>query len=176
MLAILGSGIQARSHIEALRLVRPFDEVRIWNRTRAHAERLAAAVEGARVMATAEQAVREAEVVVTATSAREPVLQGAWLEPGALVCSVGWPGPQGRELDDAVMRNVVVVDHRATVLQEAGDVRLSGAVIHAELGEVLTGARPVPPGVTTVFKSVGMAIEDIAAARLVYDHCQAVRP
>jgi thiomorpholine-carboxylate dehydrogenase len=170
VLAILGSGVQARSHVAALRLVRGFEEVRVWSRTPEHAERFAAEV-GARVM-SAEEAVREADVVVAATSAKEPVLRGAWLKPGTHVNSVGWPGPQGRELDDEVMRNVVVVDSRETVLREAGDMLLSGAEIHAELGEVLSSAKPVPPGATTVFKSVGMAVEDVAAARLVYDQLQ----
>ena len=167
VLAILGSGVQARSHVEALRLVRDFEEIRVWSRTPAHAERFAAEI-GARVT-SAEEAVQGADVVVTATSTKEPVLKGAWLKPGAYVNSVGWPGPQGRELDDEVMHNVVVVDHRETILKEAGDVLLSGAAIHAELGEVLAGAKPVPSGATTVFKSVGMAVEDIAAAMLVYD-------
>lgn len=167
VLAILGSGVQARSHVEALRLVRTFEEVRIWSRTPEHAAHFAAEV-GARAMA-AEDAVLGADVVVTATSAREPVLKGAWLKPGAHVNSIGWPGPHGRELDDEAMRNLLVVDTRETVLEEAGDVLLSGAEIYAELGEVLAGARPVPRGVTTVFKSVGMAVEDIAAAQVVYE-------
>lgn len=171
VLAILGSGVQARSHVEALRLVREFEEIRVWSRTAEHAERFAAEV-GARVM-RAEEAVRGADVVVTATSSMEPVLKGAWLKPGAHVNAVGWRGPKGRELDDAAMRHaVVVVDSREAVLQEAGDVLLSGAEIHAELGEVLAGTRLVPVGGTTVFKSVGMAVEDIAAAQLVYDGVQ----
>jgi len=167
VLAILGSGVQARSHVEALRFVRDFQDIRVWSRTPEHAAHFAAEV-GARVMA-AEEAVRDADVVVTATSAREPVLKGSWLKPGAHVNSVGWPGPQGRELDDEVMQNLLVVDTRETVLKEAGDVLLSGAEIYAELGEVLAGAKPVPRGVTTVFKSVGMAVEDIAAAKVVYE-------
>jgi ornithine cyclodeaminase/alanine dehydrogenase-like protein (mu-crystallin family) len=171
VLAILGSGVQARSHIEALRLVRDFQEIRVWSRTPEHAAHFAAEV-GARGMA-AEEAVQGADVVVTATSAKEPVLRGAWLKPGAHVNSVGWPGPQGRELDDEVMQNLLVVDTRETVLKEAGDVLLSGAEIYAELGEVLTGAKPVPRGVTTVFKSVGMAVEDIAAAKVVYERVHA---
>jgi len=167
VLAILGSGVQARSHVEALRLVCAFEEIRIWSRTPEHAARFAAEI-GARAMA-AEDAVRDADVVVTATAAREPVLKGAWLKPGAHVNSVGWPGPQGRELDDDVMRNLLVVDTRAAVLKESGDVLLSGAEIHAELGEVLAGAKPVPREATTIFKSVGMAVEDVAAARVVFE-------
>jgi ornithine cyclodeaminase/alanine dehydrogenase-like protein (mu-crystallin family) len=97
------------------------------------------------------------------------VLKGAWVKPGAHVNSVGWPGPQGRELDDEVMCNLLVVDTRETVLKEAGDVLLSGAEIYAELGEVLAGEKRVPRGMTTVFKSVGMAVEDVAAAQVVYE-------
>jgi ornithine cyclodeaminase/alanine dehydrogenase-like protein (mu-crystallin family) len=167
VLAVLGSGVQARSHVEALRFVRTFEEVRIWSRTPEHAVHLAAEV-GATAMA-AEDAVRGADVIVTATSAREPVLKGAWVKPGAHVNSVGWPGPQGRELDDEVMCNLLVVDTRETVLKEAGDVLLSGAEIYAELGEVLAGEKRVPRGMTTVFKSVGMAVEDVAAAQVVYE-------
>jgi thiomorpholine-carboxylate dehydrogenase len=102
----------------------------------------------------------------------EPVLKGAWLKPGAHVNAVGWRGHKSRELDDEVMRNIVVVDSRAAAQREAGDVILSGAEIHAELGEILAGRRSVPSGVTTVFKSVGIAIEDVAAAALVYDRLQ----
>ena len=166
VLAVLGSGVQARSHVEALRLVRDFQDIRVWSRTPEHAEHFAAEI-GATAM-SAEEAVRSADVIVTATSAREPVLLGSWLKKGAHVNAVGWPGPQGRELDTDAMRNVLVVDSREAVLKESGDVLLSGAEIHAELGEVLAGSKPVPKGVTTVFKSVGIAVEDVAAANLIY--------
>ena len=172
VLAILGTGTQARAHVEALRLVRGFDEVRVWGRTPERAQHLAADV-GAVAMASAEQAVRDADVVVTATSSMEPVLLGAWLAPTAHVNAVGWRGPRGRELDDEAMRGAfVVADSREAVLREAGDVLLSGADIRAELGEVLADAKPVPSKSWTVFKSVGIAVEDIAAARLVYDRLQ----
>jgi ornithine cyclodeaminase/alanine dehydrogenase-like protein (mu-crystallin family) len=170
VLAILGTGVQARSHVEALRLVSDFEEIRVWGRTPEHAERFAAEV-GAKVMG-AEQAVRDADVVVTATSSMEPVLEGAWLKPGAHVNAVGWRGHKSRELDDDVMRNIIVVDSRAAALREAGEVILTGAEIYAELGEVLAGTKPAPRGVTTVFRSVGLAIEDVAAATLVYDRLQ----
>jgi thiomorpholine-carboxylate dehydrogenase len=170
VLAILGTGVQARSHVEALRLVRDFEEIRVWGRTREHAERFAAEV-GAKVMG-AEQAVRDADVVVTATSSVEPVLEGAWLKPGAHVNAVGWRGHKSRELDDEVMRNIIVVDSRAAALREAGEVILTGAEIYAELGEVLAGTKPAPRRVTSVFRSVGLAIEDVAAATLVYDRLQ----
>jgi thiomorpholine-carboxylate dehydrogenase len=167
VLAILGSGVQARAHVEALIRVRAFGEIRVWGRTRAHAERFAEEV-GARVM-TAADAVRGADVIVTATAASEPILEGAWLKPGAHVNAIGWRGHTSRELDDAAMAHVVVVESREAAHDQCGDVILSGAAIHAELGEILAGARPARAEETTVFDSVGIAVEDIAAARLVYE-------
>ena len=116
-----------------------------------------------------EAAVRDADVVVTATSAREPVLKGEWLKPGAHVNAVGASRPDWRELDDAAMRNVVIVDSYEGARKESGDVILSGATPFAELGEILNGTKTVEPGATTIFKSLGMAVEDVAAAKLVYD-------
>lgn len=167
VLAILGAGVQGRAHVEVLPHVRRFEEVRIWSRTPAHAERFAEA-HGARAM-SAEDAVRDADVVVTATSAREPVLQGAWLKPGAHVNAVGSPRPDWRELDDQAMRNVVIVDSYEGARTESGDVILSGCEPYAELGEVMAGAKPARAEETTVFKSLGMAAEDVATARLVYE-------
>ena len=167
VLAILGSGVQARSHFEALQLVRCFEEVRVWSRTPENARRFAAEI-GARNM-TAEQAVRGADVVVTVTGAAEPILRGEWLEPGALVNAVGAVGPKRRELDDEAMRRgTVVVDSRQAAFVESGDVLLSQAPVYAELGELLSGAKAKPPAAITVFKSLGIAVEDLAAARLVY--------
>ena len=166
-LAILGSGVQARGHFRALSLVRRFEDVRVWSRTPEHAKRFAGEI-GAKVT-SAREAVTGADVVVTVTSALEPILRGAWLKPGAHVNAVGSPRPTWRELDDAAMGNVVVVDSREAVLKESGDVILSKTAIHAELGEVLAGTKTVDPGKTTIFKSVGLAVEDIAAAKLVYD-------
>ena len=166
VLAMLGSGVQARSHVEALKLVRDFAEIRVWSRTPAHAERFAGEIGG--VARSAEDAVRGAQVVVTVTAATEPVLRGAWLEPGCHVNAVGAPRPDWRELDDEVMANVVFVDSREAAYAESGDVILSGAEIHAELGEALAGVKSAPAGKTTVFKSLGMAVEDVAAAMLVY--------
>jgi thiomorpholine-carboxylate dehydrogenase len=166
MLAMLGSGIQARSHHKALRLVRNFAEVRVWSRTPAHAQRFAEEI-GAQAV-SAEEAVRDADVVVTATSAREPVLKGAWLKPGCHVNAVGAPRPDWRELDDEAMSHVLFVDSREGALRESGDVMLSGARIYAEIGEALAGEVSPRADETTVFKSLGMAVEDIAAAMLVY--------
>jgi ornithine cyclodeaminase/alanine dehydrogenase-like protein (mu-crystallin family) len=166
VLALLGSGIQAKAHLKALAHVRTFDEVRIWSRTPERAKRFADE-HGATAM-DAESAVRGADVIVTATSAREPILRGAWLKPGAHVNAVGAPRPTWRELDDEAMANLIVVDSREAVLKESGDIILSNAQIYAEAGEIFSGAKPIPSLRTTVFKSVGIAVEDIAAAKLVY--------
>jgi len=166
ILAILGSGVQARSHIEALRLVRSFEEIRVWSPTFEHAKQFANEV-GATAM-SAEETVRDADVIVTVTSSKTPVLRGAWLKPGCHVNAVGACRPDWRELDDQAMRNVVFVDSREGAMKESGDVILSEAQIYAELGEALAGKVPPRATETTIFKSLGMAGEDIAAAMLVY--------
>jgi ornithine cyclodeaminase/alanine dehydrogenase-like protein (mu-crystallin family) len=140
----------------------------VWSPTAAHAERFAAE-HHAVAMPDPEQAVLGADVVVTATAATEPVLRGAWLKRGAHVNAVGAVRPNWRELDDDVMRNLLVVDSREAVRKESGDVILSKAAVYAEIGELFAGKITVSPERTTVFKSVGIAIEDLAAAQLVYD-------
>ena len=115
-----------------------------------------------------EAAVKDADVVVVATSSTTPVLQGAWLKPGCHVNAVGACRPDWRELDDDAMTNVVFVDSKEAALKESGDVILSGAKIYAELGEALAGRIDSRREETTIFKSLGMAVEDIAAAMLVY--------
>ncbi|MFY9855404.1 MAG: ornithine cyclodeaminase family protein [Terracidiphilus sp.] len=171
-LGILGSGVQARSHIEALKLVRTaLDDIRIWSRTATHAERLAAQT-GARA-ATIEEAAA-ADVVLTVTASPVPVLQGGWLAPHALVLAVGAVGAHLRELDDQAMQDAfLVAESRADVERESGDVLLSGAQVEAEIGEILSGKVTVPSARRIVFKSVGMAIEDLVAARLVWKARQA---
>ncbi len=166
VLAILGSGVQAHSHVQALRLVRKFEEIRVWSRTPQHAERFAEEF-GAKLM-SAESAVRDADVVVTATSSRTPVLQGKWLKAGCHVNAIGACRPDWRELDDKAMANVIFVDSREGATKESGDVILSGAKIYAEIGEALAGKVAPHANETTIFKSLGMAVEDIAAATLVY--------
>jgi thiomorpholine-carboxylate dehydrogenase len=167
VLALLGSGVQAAAHLAALRHVCHFDEVRVWSRTAEHAQRFAA-LHGVRSMAL-EEAVRGADVIVAATGAQAPFLKGEWLKEGAHVNAVGAARPTWRELDDDAMHNVLIVDSRAAVLQESGDVILSGAPIFAEAGELFAGTRVPSRSATTVFKSVGLAVEDIVTARLVYD-------
>lgn len=167
VLALLGAGVQAQAHLEALPRVRRFEEIRVWNHHPEKAERFAEE-HGIKAM-DLEAAVRGADVVVTATSAREPILKGEWLKSGAHVNAVGASRPDWRELDDAAMRNIVIVDSYEGARNEAGDVILSGAMPFAELGEIINGTKTVRPGTTTIFKSLGMAVEDVAAAKLVYD-------
>jgi ornithine cyclodeaminase/alanine dehydrogenase-like protein (mu-crystallin family) len=171
-LAILGSGVQARAHFRALSLVRQFEDVRVWSRNSDNAKALAAEI-GARAFSKPEEAVRGADVVVTVTSASEPVLRGAWLKPGALVNAVGAVGPIRREVDSDTMRGAVVVDSREAAAKESGDILLAGASIYAELGEILAGTRPKPESDTIVFKSLGIAVEDLAAAKLVLEKLHA---
>ena len=166
VLAILGSGVQARSHIEALRLVRQFEKIRVWSPNKSHAEQFAREM-GAQAM-SAEDAIRDADVIVTATSSKTPVLHGTWLKSGCHVNAVGACRPDWRELDDDAMRNVVFVDSREAAMKESGDVILSRVKIYAELGEAFAGKVPPRPNETTIFKSLGMAVEDVAAALLVY--------
>jgi thiomorpholine-carboxylate dehydrogenase len=166
-LAVLGSGVQARAHVRALSLVRKFDEIRVWSRNPQHAQAFAG--EMSATATSAEDAVRSADVVVTCTDSPEPVLRGAWLKPGVLVNAVGAVGPARRELDDNAMRGAVVVDSREAAMQESGDVLLAGAQIYAELGELLAGTKPLPKAEVTVFKSLGLAVEDLAAAKLVLE-------
>jgi ornithine cyclodeaminase/alanine dehydrogenase-like protein (mu-crystallin family) len=175
VLAILGSGVQARSHLEALRLVREFREVRVWSprNAGAFAQRF-----GVRLARSAEDAVRGADVVVVATTSRTPVLSGGWLSPGVHINAVGAPRPGWRELDDDVLRrSKLYVESREAASRESGDVIAAGAIF-AELGEVIGGARPGRQSADeiTLFKSVGVAVEDIASAELVYREALAAGP
>ena len=148
--------------------VRPFSQIRVWSPTQAHARRFAQEHDVTAVD-SAEEAVREADVIVTATPAEEPILKGSWLKPGAHVNAVGSCRPDARELDDDAMSNIVVVDSREAAVKEAGDVILSRAPVYAEIGEIFEGVKAPTPAATTIFKSVGLACEDVAAARLVFE-------
>ena len=167
VLTLLGAGVQAHAHFEVLPHVRQFEEIRVWNHHPEKAKRFAED-HGIKAMEL-EAAVRDADVIVTATSAREPVLKGEWLKTGAHVNAVGASRPDWRELDDAAMRNVVIVDSYEGARKESGDVILSGATPFGELGEILNGTKRVQADTTTIFKSLGMAVEDVATAKLVYD-------
>jgi thiomorpholine-carboxylate dehydrogenase len=165
VLAILGSGVQARAHCQALRLVRQFDELRVWSRNASHA-RAFAEESGALLCATAEQAVRGADVVVTVTNSPEPILRGEWLKPGSHLNAVGAVGPQRRELDPAAVQDAyVAVESRLSAASEAGDLLLAGVAPDAELGELLAG-KAVRRAGRTIYKSLGIALEDLVAARL----------
>ena len=172
VLAILGSGVQARAHVAALSRVRSFQEIRVWSRSRDNAQRFATET-GARVMTTAKEAVAGADVVLTVTSSPEPILFGKWLKKDALVCAVGAVTPDRRELDEEAMRGSVVVESREAAQREPGDILLSRAHVTAEIGELLAGAEFQKKNGPIVFKSVGIAVEDIAAAKLVYDKISA---
>jgi ornithine cyclodeaminase/alanine dehydrogenase-like protein (mu-crystallin family) len=174
--AILGAGVQARAHVDAMRVVLDDPEIRIWARTIEAAEELAAEV-GATASPSPDSALFGAEVVCTTTSAREPVLEHRWLAPGAHVNAVGSSIPTARELDTETMRRgSLFVDRRESTLNEAGDYLIpaaEGAIgpdhIKAELGEVLAGlaAGRTDEEEFTIFKSLGIAVEDLAAAELV---------
>ncbi len=167
VLAILGSGVQARSHLEAMRLVREFREVRVWSPRSATQF---AREFGVKAVETAEEAVRGADVVVVATSSKIPVLRGDWLGPGTHINAVGATRFDWRELDDAVLtRATIYVDSREAALKESGDIIAADSVL-AEIGEVINGTKPgrTRNDQITLFKSVGVAIEDVVAADLVY--------
>ena len=173
--AILGSGVQGRSHAEAMRAVIDDPELRVWSRTPAHAEALALESHAV-VCETVEEALDGAEIVCTCTSAREPIVRRAWLAPGAHVNAVGSSVPSARELDaDVVAAASLFVDRRESTLNESGDylraveeAGIGPEHIRAELGELLVGAHPgrQDDGELTLFKSLGLAVEDLAAAAL----------
>ena len=185
-LAILGSGVQARSHLRSVSLVRDLASVRVWSRTPAHAERFAHEMAGAvgcpiGTAASVREAMRGADVVVAVTAAREPITDAAWLEPGMHLCAVGSSTADMRELDAAsVARCRVFVDSRASAAAEAGDLLLARAEgrigpdhVLAELGEVAAGApgRRADDDIT-LFKSLGLAIEDVVTARLAFERAR----
>jgi ornithine cyclodeaminase len=178
-LAILGAGVQAVTHLAAMQAVRPLRRVRVWSRSQASAQRFAAASPVAvEVMATPRAAVEGADLICTTTAAREPILEGAWLAAGAHINAVGACFAATRELDTAaVVRSRLIVDRRESTLAESGDFlipRAEGAIgddhIAGELGDVLLGglAGRRTGDEITLFKSLGIAIEDLAAAHYIY--------
>jgi len=168
VVAVLGSGVQAHAHLEAFRTIADFGEIRVWSPNREHADAFAKAHNA--MSTDAESAVRDADVVVVAGHATEPVLKGAWLKPGAHVNALGAIRPHHRELDDDVMRATVLVDSREAAQVESGDIILSKTHIAAEIGELFAGSVHIPRTLTTVFKSLGLGVEDLAAAKLVLRH------
>jgi ornithine cyclodeaminase/alanine dehydrogenase-like protein (mu-crystallin family) len=175
VLAILGSGVQAQSHLEALRLVREFREIRVWSPRNAGAF---AQLHEVRLAQSAEDAVRSADVIVVATTSRTPILRGEWLSPGVHINAVGAPRPDWRELDDQVLRKAkLYVESREAATRESGDVIAAGSIF-AEIGEVVAGTKPGRQSdeEVTLFKSVGVAVEDLASAELVYREALAAQP
>jgi ornithine cyclodeaminase/alanine dehydrogenase-like protein (mu-crystallin family) len=178
-LAILGAGVQATTHLAAMRAVRSLRRVRVWSRSRATAQRFADANPGVEVMETAQAAAAGADLICTTTSARQPVLEGAWLRAGAHINAVGACFATARELDSAaVARSRLIVDRRESALNESGDFlfpKAEGLIgddhIAGELGDLLlerfAGRRSGDE--VTLFKSLGIAIEDLAAAHYVYE-------
>jgi alanine dehydrogenase len=186
-LALLGSGTQARTHLEAMRAVRPIAGVKVWSRTPDRA-RAFAREESARhgipveVAQTPRDAIAGCDIVCTLTAATAPVLEGAWLEPGMHVAAAGSSVPPFRELDAEVAKRArIFVDNRECVLNEADDLRVpiaEGAItakdLLGDLGELVTKKVPgrTSPDDITLFKSVGMAVEDAAAARELFARAQ----
>ena len=183
-LAILGAGVQALTHLEAMRSVRTLRRIRVWSRSVERRERFAGKARqkfnlAVELADSAESCVRGADLICTVTSSRDPVLRGAWISEGAHVNAVGAALPAARELDtEAVVRSRLYVDRRDSALAEAGEllIPMSEGVLNAdhirgELGGVLMGADPgrESPRDLTVFKSLGLAIEDLAAARHIYE-------
>lgn len=187
-LAILGAGEQAASHLAAMLAVRPIRRVRVWSRTEASAQAFAKAQQRkhglpVEVAASAREAVAGADLVCTVTASREPVLAGAWIAPGAHLNVAGASRPDATEIDnEAVVRARYFVDCRASTELEAGDwlrARESGAVgpdhIVGEIGEVANGSKPGrgSDAEITLFRSLGVAAEDLAAAAYVLDAARA---
>jgi ornithine cyclodeaminase len=182
-LAILGAGTQARTHLEAMLLVRKISRVRVWSRNPDHTKKFAER-ETLRhpikieAVATAREAVVNADIICATTAAKEPVVMGEWLKAGAHLNAVGACTPMTRELDtNAVLKSYFIVDRRESALNEAGDFIIpknEGALdethIRGELGEILLGliAGRTTAAQMTLFKSLGLAIEDLAAAHHLY--------
>jgi alanine dehydrogenase len=188
VLAIVGSGVQARSHLEALARVRPLTDIRVWSPSRERREQFVRDMRshvGAPLRATSsvDDAVRGANLIALVTSSREPVLRSGQVADGTHICAVGACRPDQREMDTAlVARGRLYVDSRAGALAEAGDIvlpiaegALEPSTIAGELGEVLAGRATGRTSRTdlTIFKSLGMAVEDVAAARLAYERAAA---
>ncbi|MGA7236589.1 MAG: ornithine cyclodeaminase family protein [Bryobacteraceae bacterium] len=181
-LAILGSGVQARSHLAALPLVREFREIRAWSPTAAHLHEFAQGP--VQAAPSAEDAVRGADVILIATSSVSPAIANEWVSEGAHVIAIGACRPSQREIDPAlVARAALFTDSRAAVLKESGDViqsmregRFAEDHVRAELGEVINRSKPgrQSPEQVTLFKSLGLAIEDLTAADLVYRRAREV--
>jgi ornithine cyclodeaminase/alanine dehydrogenase-like protein (mu-crystallin family) len=171
-LGVIGSGFQARTQVDAIRAVRPIKSVRVWSRSEEKRRKFADEC-GARAVSTAEEAVRGADIVVTATNAQEPVVENAWIAPGTMINAMGANAAKRRELPaDLVGRAALVaVDSMEQAKLEAGDLILAGSWTNVvELKDV----KPqYDPRQVTIFKSLGIAVEDVAAGAFVYERALA---
>jgi alanine dehydrogenase len=183
VLGILGAGVQARAHIEALCRVRKLNQIKLYSPSGTSAANIKKELEPAvgiaiDVAKSAEETVRNADLVVTATTAQQPILKCEWLKPGAHINAVGSHRPDSREIDGpTVAQSKVVVDSREAIMAECGDIILAikeksitEKHLHAEIGEVLAGTKSgrSNAGEITLYKSVGIAIQDVATAQLIY--------
>jgi ornithine cyclodeaminase/alanine dehydrogenase-like protein (mu-crystallin family) len=183
VLGILGAGVQARAHIQALRRVRKLNQIKLYSPSGTSAANIKSELEPSAgvsigVAKSAEETVRNSDLVVTATTAQHPILDCEWLKPGAHINAVGSHRPDSREIDGpTVARSKVVIDSREAIMAECGDIVLAIKEksitenhIHAEIGEVLAGIKPGRSNASevTLYKSVGIAIQDVATAQLVY--------
>ncbi|XP_071813418.1 ketimine reductase mu-crystallin-like [Apostichopus japonicus] len=166
---ILGAGGQAKSHLECLAAICNFEEVRVWNHNYPKAEAFAKK-HGVKAYQSAEEAVRGADVITTVTLTSTPILFKDWVKEGAHINAVGAPVPYRQEVESALMRTAVVyTDCRETALKMSGDITKSKAPIFAEIGEIILGKAEAKRNETTIFTSLGMAIEDLVTANLIYN-------
>lgn len=173
VLAILGSGVQARSHYKGFCHFYNFQKIFIWNHNKETAIILAREMEHeglqCEVCNDVENAVKDADIIITVTWAKEPILRKEWVKAGAHINAIGATNPNSQELEnDLLLSSVVYVDSRDGALEESGDIVKSKAPIYAEIGEVASGLKEAFPEKTTIFVSLGMAAEDVAAAELIY--------
>nr|QWX94539.1 crytallin mu [Platynereis dumerilii] len=171
VLALLGAGVQAESHYDALRILFDFEQIRIWSRGSERAEKLARKLgPKAKAFSSVQETVQGADIICTVTLATSPVLMKDWVKPGAHINAVGATRPTWQEIDPELMRHVVLyADTRDACNKESGDIIISKAQIFAEIGEVINKTKPAQWQETTLFKSVGMALEDVVATNLVYE-------
>lgn len=183
VMGLLGAGVQARAHVRVLAKVRRLAKIKVFDLMEGSAQRLKEDLEaevGVKIepVASAEEAVRDSDLLVTVTTAKEPILKTEWLKPGVHINAIGSHRPDLREIDGATLgRAKVVVDAREAIMAECGDILLaikegtfSASGIHAEIGEILAGKKPgrTSADEITLYKAVGIAIQDVATAHLVY--------
>jgi len=187
-LGLIGSGVEAETHLEAMRAVRPIVEAKVYSPTPSHRSSFAKRMSNrfgieVKSVDSGREAVLDVDIVVTATPAREPVLRGEWLSEGVHVNAIGSGTPERRELDEAVLkRSKIVADDIDAALSETGDFivpmkegRFSRRDVYAGLGDIVTGRKKgrLNDSEITLFKSVGLAIEDVSAAKFIYERAKA---